>query len=586
MSRADITSNRGTGRRAFAFFFAPADPTTMAFLRIVVGSLVLYTHLAHSFDLSNFFGRDAWYDHATMERERKEVPNFVAPPAWEDPYEPFRTAQIPETPYRRKAILDYVRTHLGPQATPGEIDAKLAYLTKLQAVELDQMNRRVGDGAVAYRGIAYVSQLAVEPADRANQLAVLADESLRQAKQKSRVPELPIPPTPDAVAAMTAEERAAFGRDAEAYYRTLPPDANERAYVLTHLGEMDFGQRQAWLGVFEAAREGSTPTSASPATRLHGVLERRSGDRPAARGHRSSPIWFHVTDPAEQRAMHAVMLLIFTMFTLGLFTRVTSVLTWLAALCYIHRCQQVLFGMDTMMNIVLIYLMIADSGAALSLDRLLNRYRAVRASLSRTGTLDGPTLAYLAAPPLSVSTGFAQRLLQMHFCVIYTASGLSKLKGAAWWNHGAYWDTLVNPEFTLVYYQWYENLVRSTASSRPVFAAMSAVSVGFTFVNELGFPFLVWTRLRPWVVMGAMAFHFGIGVFMGLIVFSLFMMAMLLSYLPGAAIRHRLFGPPNATPRLLRFPAGPEHHHRVALVAASDFSDALVAQPGGRASSR
>ena len=52
----------------------------------------------------------------------------------------------------------------------------------------------------------------------------------------------------------------------------------------------------------------------------------------------------------------AVILVIMVMFTLGLFTRITSVLTWMAAVSFIHRNPQVLFGQDTMMNILLIYL--------------------------------------------------------------------------------------------------------------------------------------------------------------------------------------------------------------------------------------
>ena len=293
-------------------------------------------------------------------------------------------------------------------------------------------------------------------------------------------------------------------------------------------------------------------------------------------------LWFHVTDPTEMRVAHCVLLVVFTMFAAGLFTRVTSVLSWLGILCYIHRCSQIMFGMDTMMNIVMIYLMISDCGATLSVDRLLNRYRAARRSLRLTGTLDAATLAYLHAPPLSVATGFAQRLLQMHFCVIYLASGMSKLKGAAWWNTTAYWDTLVNPEFTLIYYHWYENALRHVVSNRPLYAVMAAGGVAYTFVIELGFPFLIWTRLRPWLIMGAAGLHFGIGSFMGLIVFSLFMMAMLLCYLPGAAIRDRLFGPPNPTNRTLHVPAGSQYHHRAAVIAACDFSDALTVTPGGK----
>ena len=573
------TRDPNAGARYLSFFFAPADPTTMAFLRIVVGSLIVYTHLAYSFDLSNFFGKDAWYSLANAERERKELPHFVAPAGWEDPYEPARAAQIPEAPHRRKAIMAYARTHLGPTATPAELDAKLAYLERLQAIEIDQIRRRTVGGNFTFQGLAYIDGLAADPIDRANQLVVLVDESRRAAMAKTRVPDLPISVSPDAVGLMSPAERATFAREAEAYYGTIPADSNERSIVLKHLAEMDYGQRQAWIVFLKRL------------VRLEYAEREKQLDYfeywnvdPAIVLRAGSPvfsIWFHMTDPTEMRVAHCAMLVVFAMFTLGLFTRVTSVLTWLAVLCYIHRNSQVLFGMDTMMNIVLIYLMISDCGAALSLDRLLNRYRAVRLSLRRTGTLDTATLAYLHAPPLSVATGFAQRLLQMHFCVIYLASGMSKLKGAAWWNTTAYWDTLVNPEFTMIYYQWYENLLRTLVSSRLLFAAMAAFGVAFTFVIEIGFPFMIWTRLRPWLIMGAAAFHFGIGTFMGLIVFSLFMMSMLLCYLPGAAIRDRLFGPPETTRRLLRFPAGPDHHHRVAIVAASDFSDALTAESGG-----
>ena len=55
-----------------------------------------------------------------------------------------------------------------------------------------------------------------------------------------------------------------------------------------------------------------------------------------------------------------------------------------------------------------------------------------------------------------MSAGLALRLIQVHFCFIYVAAGLSKLKGAAWWNGQAFWDVMVNPEFTLMHYHWYE----------------------------------------------------------------------------------------------------------------------------------
>src|SRR5262249_2461821 len=99
-------------------------------------------------------------------------------------------------------------------------------------------------------------------------------------------------------------------------------------------------------------------------------------DRTYPRGQYYWSIWFHVTDPRAMAIIHAIFIVIMVMFALGLYTRVTSVLTWFAALCYIHRSNQVLFGMDTMMNINMLYLMIAPCGAAFSLDRWFAKRRA------------------------------------------------------------------------------------------------------------------------------------------------------------------------------------------------------------------
>src|SRR5207249_8487781 len=65
---------------------------------------------------------------------------------------------------------------------------------------------------------------------------------------------------------------------------------------------------------------------------------------------------FHITNSKLMAATHVLVLIFIVLFTVGFCTRVTSVLTWLAVVGYIHRTNQILFGMDTMMNILLIYL--------------------------------------------------------------------------------------------------------------------------------------------------------------------------------------------------------------------------------------
>src|SRR5262249_3919613 len=60
----------------------------------------------------------------------------------------------------------------------------------------------------------------------------------------------------------------------------------------------------------------------------------------------------------------------------------------------------------------------------------------------------------------------------------------------------------------------------------------------YTLVLEIGLPFLIWRpRLRPYMVMGGVLLHFGIATIMGLTVFSLFMMVLLLSFIPLEVVR-------------------------------------------------
>src|SRR5262249_16274124 len=158
------------------------------------------------------------------------------------------------------------------------------------------------------------------------------------------------------------------------------------------------------------------------------------------------PLWsiyYHVTDPTWMWVVHGCILTSIFLFTIGFCTRITSVLTWLGMLSYIQRAPTSLFGMDTITNIAVLYLMIGPSGAALSVDRLLPRYWATRRAFREL--LPVPEFP---PPQPSVSANVALRLLQVHLCIIYAASGLSKLQGSAWWSGVAVWGTMANWEFS------------------------------------------------------------------------------------------------------------------------------------------
>src|SRR5262249_40194528 len=146
-------------------------------------------------------------------------------------------------------------------------------------------------------------------------------------------------------------------------------------------------------------------------------------------GHHLWSIWYHVTDPTWMWLVHGIVFGAIFCFAIGLATRVAGVLTWAAILSYINRAPTALFGMDTIINLVVLYLVIGPSGAALSVDRLMARYLAQRQA--KRHHLTEPALP---DPLPSVSANIALRLIQVHFCIIYLIAGLSKLQGASWWN--------------------------------------------------------------------------------------------------------------------------------------------------------
>jgi hypothetical protein len=272
------------------------------------------------------------------------------------------------------------------------------------------------------------------------------------------------------------------------------------------------------------------------------------------KGYNAWSIYYHVTDPFWIQFVHACVLLTFLLLTIGLGTRVVSVLAWLATLSYIQRHYVAFFGMDTILSFMTLYLMIGPSGAAMSVDRLIARYarawRALRAKASarKAGAL--PTEAVRRAEGLEldpprpmVSANFALRLIQVHVAIVYLASGTSKLMGAAWWNGTALWGTMVNPEFSPVQSALYMDAIHFLCRHRWLWELFTSGGAAFTLAFEIGFIFLVWNRWTRWVMIAsAVALHTGIAFFMGLTTFSLIMIAAVFS-----------FTPPDAVERVLRW---------------------------------
>ncbi len=525
------------------FWFAPGDPTTLGFIRIVTGILVFYTHLAYSLDLQEFFGKFGWYGTEYIERERKEFPWHITS-FWNWDESADALTRAPDFPHRRQAVIQFIRDL---PATAGERNRSVNYLKRISEEENHYTSRNSLNLALRLYGVGENQrELMLTTGLVKGKQWYVVDRGGLEYRDEQPADAKSEPIFPEALLLASPDMRAQNAADLRAVMAVLPKSPQDAQYVIAHLLDMDQAHRIAFVGFLT-----TLPDDEAERARLIEYLDYWNNDsrKMNRRGHPIVSVWFHVTNPTEMAFVHGTVLFIIALFTVGFCTRVTSVLAWIAVLGYIHRTNQILFGMDTMMNILLIYLMIGNSGAALSVDRLIARNRAARASFRRTGTLDEPTRVFLDRAPASAGANFGIRLIQVHFCFIYLAAGLSKLKGPGWWNGTAFWDVMINPEFTLMKYAWFEEMVRGVVSIKPVYYGVTMLGVWFTWGLEICFPFLVWTRMRPFMLWMAVMLHAGIGVLMGLNLFELLMMTMLLVYFPPGVIRDRLRGVPKL-PRL------------------------------------
>ncbi|MEX2026686.1 MAG: HTTM domain-containing protein [Pirellulaceae bacterium] len=205
---------------------------------------------------------------------------------------------------------------------------------------------------------------------------------------------------------------------------------------------------------------------------------------------------YYIQSPAILWTAHVAALVALAMFTAGLFTRVTSVLSFIITLSYCHRLSGALFGLDQINLFLVMYLMLAPCGSLWSLDRWIASRRGI-------------------APPLAASSGVtvATRLLQLHLCIMYLFGGIDKARGESWWDGSAVWFAIANLEYQSLDLTW---LVHQPW--------LVALLTHVTLFWEVFYPVLIWPRLtRPIFLAMAVAVHGGIALALGMTTFGLAM---------------------------------------------------------------
>jgi hypothetical protein len=229
----------------------------------------------------------------------------------------------------------------------------------------------------------------------------------------------------------------------------------------------------------------------------HGLLGREVGDAMTAVQGSLIPRLGCITFPLTQIGFTESVVLSgiwWTLLTLGCllilrpFSRPTAFLAWFLQLACAKSSGLLSYGVDNMITIGLFYLMIAPRSDP---DEMVSRL-GDRA---------------LASPQL---IGFHRRVFQIHLCLIYFFSGLTKCLGAGWWNGSNMWSSLTIPPFDLIPQHW--------VASCGFLLAVLGIAV---CLLETTYPFLIWwPQTRRPVLYSICAMHLGIGLIMGMYLFG------------------------------------------------------------------
>ena len=178
----------------------------------------------------------------------------------------------------------------------------------------------------------------------------------------------------------------------------------------------------------------------------------------------------------------------------GIASRSSAIAAWFLHLCAAKSGAFVSYGMDNFMIIGLFYLMLSPLPDRFSLDWRLRDLRPKNPQL----------------------LGFWRRLVQLHLCIIYFFSGLTKCLGSGWWDGSNVWRALIRPPFNVIDP---EILVR--------WKDLFPLAGILVCLLEFGYPFFIWSsRTRKIWLFGICGMHLVIGVAMGMYLFALVMIVL------------------------------------------------------------
>lgn len=220
--------------------------------------------------------------------------------------------------------------------------------------------------------------------------------------------------------------------------------------------------------------------------------------------------------------IYGFSLLISLTFTLGIGTKLSTLLLYILWFSMCNRNVVIIDGKDAVIRMLLFYSCFAPLGNSLSVDNYLRKRLAQRFS----------TLKQYQPGRKSV---WSWRLMQVSITLIYPFSALDKLRSDTAWIDGTmmYYTSLYDGWFRFTHVDFFHNLTLSML-----------VTYG-TLIIEFIFPILVWfkpTKVIALVLVSSL--HISIGIIMNQYILQ-FSMVMLISFI--------LFIEPETIRKIMRY---------------------------------
>jgi hypothetical protein len=192
---------------------------------------------------------------------------------------------------------------------------------------------------------------------------------------------------------------------------------------------------------------------------------------------------------SSAQLLHAVYwgsVAVVALFTLGVCTRLTSILTWVAIASF-TTTPAIIFDADCLLGILAFYLMVGY--ALLGLGQ--SKESSITAWLGFV-----PWLLGRSPGRPSVAANVALRLLQVHFAIVIVTSGLHKLQFGDWWAGVALWFPLY-PPFTTTLAEAMEH-----QQMREYYLGMLSIAAYAMLIWQIGFPLFAWRPRWRLVLVG------------------------------------------------------------------------------------